>query len=83
MSNYVLRICLDLNIWCAALLADRKGKENTASQKLVTLVREGVCIWEDVKVSLRLIISLPMLERLNLVLRRDLKLSSDTADRAC
>ena len=80
MSNYVLRICLDLNIWCAALLADRKGKENTASQKLVTLVREGVCIWEDVKVSLRLIISLPMLERLNLVLRRDFKLSSDTAN---
>lgn len=81
MSEYVLRICLDLNIWCAALLADKKGKQNTASQKLVKLVREGNCIWEGFNFSLRLIISFPMLERLRLVLKRDFNLSATSADR--
>jgi hypothetical protein len=36
----VIRLCLDLNIWCASLLADFKGRENTACQTLVNLVRQ-------------------------------------------
>jgi hypothetical protein len=37
----MLRLCLDLNIWVAALLADRKGRSNTAAQYLVEVVRCG------------------------------------------
>jgi hypothetical protein len=37
----MLRLCLDLNIWVAALLADRKGLTNTGSQYLVEIVRSG------------------------------------------
>jgi hypothetical protein len=29
----MLRLCLDLNIWVAALLADRKGRVNKAHAK--------------------------------------------------
>ena len=37
----MLRLCIDLNIWVAALLADCKGRSNTASQYLVELVRSS------------------------------------------
>jgi hypothetical protein len=40
-GNRMLRLCLDLNIWVAALLADRKGRTNTGSQYLVEIVRSG------------------------------------------
>ena len=50
----MLRLCIDLNIWVAALLADRKGRSNTASQYLVELVRSGVSLVGEVS----LIISL-------------------------
>jgi hypothetical protein len=36
-----LRLCLDLNIWCAALLADIKGTQNSACQSIVDTVRYG------------------------------------------
>lgn len=36
-----LRLCLDLNIWCAALLADIKGNQNSACQSIVNFVRCG------------------------------------------
>jgi hypothetical protein len=39
----LIRLCLDLNIWCASLLSDRKGKQNSSSQSLVTIIREGYC----------------------------------------
>lgn len=64
-----IRLCLDLNIWCAALLADFKGRQNTSSQRLVQIVRVGFCSLGDVE----LVISWGMLERLEKVLVYDLK----------
>lgn len=64
----VLRLCLDLNIWCAALLADQKGKQGTASQLLVESVRLGYCSLGPVQ----LVISWGMLNRLELVLEEKL-----------
>jgi predicted nucleic acid-binding protein len=71
-----LRVCLDLNIWCAALLADRKGRQNTASQSLVAMVRQGFCLSSPVQ----LVISWGMLNRLLKVLVQDLKVSTQTAE---
>jgi predicted nucleic acid-binding protein len=75
MSN-TLRVCLDLNIWCAALLEDGKGRENTASQSLVAMIRQGTCLSQPVQ----LVISWGMLNRLRKVLNQDLKVSAQTAD---
>lgn len=36
-----VRLCLDLNIWCAAFLADSKGARGTAAQTLVEAARCG------------------------------------------
>jgi predicted nucleic acid-binding protein len=71
-----LRVCLDLNIWCAALLADRKGRQNTASQSLVAMVRQGSCLSSPVQI----VISWGMLNRLLKVLVQDLKVSAQTAE---
>ena len=60
----MLRLCIDLNIWVAALLADRKGRSNTAAQYLVELVRSGVSPVGEVS----LIISLGMLDELRSVI---------------
>ena len=72
----ILRVCLDLNIWCAALLADSKGREYTASQSLVAMIRQGTCLSYPVQ----LVISWGMLNRLRKVLTQDLKVSVQTAD---
>lgn len=69
MTN-VLHLCLDLNIWCAALLADKKGKSCTASQTLVMMACQGCCVLGPVQ----LVVSWGMLNRLRLVLERDLKI---------
>ena len=72
----VLRLCLDLNIWCAALLADLKGRQGTSSQSLVEIVRQGVCPLGSVQ----LVISWGMLNRLRLVLEKNLQVSRSAAD---
>ncbi|WP_373545611.1 putative toxin-antitoxin system toxin component, PIN family [Chamaesiphon sp.] len=72
----MLRLCLDLNIWVAALLADRKGRTNTGSQYLVEIVRSGS---SPVGV-VNLIISLGMLDELKSVIVEYLGLSIETAD---
>lgn len=61
----LLRLCLDLNIWCASLLADAKGRQNTACQSLVEIVKRGDCKVGKVA----LVISWGMLNRLQLVLQ--------------
>ncbi|ACK73734.1 conserved hypothetical protein (plasmid) [Gloeothece citriformis PCC 7424] len=67
-----LRLCLDLNIWCAALLSEKKGRSDTSSQRIVEIVREGKsCLGE-----VQLIISWGMLNRLRKVLEKDLGVSS-------
>lgn len=72
----VLRLCLDLNIWCAALLADFKGRQNTSSQRLIQIVRVGYCSLGQVE----LVISWGMIQRLQKVLKRDLKVDATVAD---
>jgi len=64
MSNH-LRLCLDLNIWCAALLADIKENQNMATprklsacQSIVDTVRYGRCYMGKVE----LVISWGMLK---------------------
>ncbi|UKP01400.1 PIN domain-containing protein (plasmid) [Nostoc sp. UHCC 0870] len=71
-----LHLCLDLNIWCAALLADRKGKQGTASQILVEIVKQGFCNLGPVQ----LVISWGMLNRLRWVLEKDFSIPQSTAD---
>jgi predicted nucleic acid-binding protein len=63
------RICLDLNVWCAAFLADRAGRQGTACQTLVEAVRSAQAGQE----ALQLVISWGMLERLKLVLVEQLR----------
>ena len=65
-----LGLCLDLNIWCAALLADAKGRQQTASQSLIDIVRRG---WLEQR-RVELIISWGMLNRLQQVLETQPKL---------
>jgi hypothetical protein len=71
-----LRLCLDLNIWVAALLADRKGRVNTGSQYLVEIVRNG----SSPIGAVNLIISLGMLDELTSVIVEHLGLNIETAD---
>jgi predicted nucleic acid-binding protein len=68
-----LCLCLDLNIWCAALLSEKKGRSGTSSQRLVEIVREGKSSLGEVQ----LIISWGMLNRLSKVLEKDLGVSYD------
>lgn len=71
----MLRLCLDLNIWVAALLADRKGRNNTAAQYLIAVIRNG----NDTVGEASLIISLGMLDELQSVIVERLKLSVEVA----
>jgi predicted nucleic acid-binding protein len=64
----LLRLCLDLNIWCAALISRRRGRRIGSSQALVDIAQEGMCPAGAVQ----LVISWAMLDRLGLVLQRDL-----------
>ena len=59
-----VRLCLDLNIWCAYLLASAKGRQGSACQTLVQIVRQGSCPIGPVE----LVISWGMLNRLQQVL---------------
>lgn len=70
-----LKLCLDLNIWCAALLADIKGNRNSACQSIVNFVRYGHCYSRKVE----LIISWGMLNRLEQVLLRLTPLAEDAS----
>ncbi|WP_218080467.1 PIN domain-containing protein [Anthocerotibacter panamensis] len=69
-----LRLCLDLNIWCAALLSQKKQRQHTAAQLLVALVRNGECALGPVQ----LVISWGMLNRLQKVWETDWKIDPTT-----
>jgi predicted nucleic acid-binding protein len=71
----VLRLCLDLNIWCGALLADQKGRQGTSSQCLVEIVRSGSCAIGSVQ----LVISWGMLNHLRWVLEQRLNIPNPIA----
>lgn len=76
MAQPVLNLCLDLNIWCAAFLADRKGAGNTASQTLVSMVRSG----QTADLPLQLVVSWGMLTRLRKVFEVDWGVPRPTVD---
>lgn len=73
--NNILRLCLDLNIWCAVVLANKKGWQNTACQSLVNIVQKGTCELGSVQ----LIISWGMLNHLYFVLVNKMGVSESTA----
>jgi predicted nucleic acid-binding protein len=72
-----LRVCLDLNVLVANLLARAKGRQGTACQALVAAVRRGRCAAGPVQ----LVISWGMLDRLEDVLRHQLGIARGTAQR--
>jgi predicted nucleic acid-binding protein len=72
-----LRLCLDLNVLVANLLARAKGRQGTACQALVEAVRRGRCAAGPVQ----LVISWGMLDRLEDVLRQQLGIARGTAQR--
>jgi predicted nucleic acid-binding protein len=71
-----MRVCLDLNVYCAHLLGLRKGHANTAAQTLIGTVRRGECALGPVQ----LIVSWGMLNRLRKVLEDDLGVPRLEAD---
>ncbi|MBF0306585.1 MAG: PIN domain-containing protein [Alphaproteobacteria bacterium] len=72
----VLNLCLDLNVWCAAFLADRRGADDTAAQSLVRIARTGRAEGMPVQ----LVISWGMLTRLRKVLEIDWRVPRPTVD---
>jgi predicted nucleic acid-binding protein len=75
VSDKKLCLCLDFNIWCAALLSEKKGRSGTSSQRLVEIVREGKSSLGEVQ----LVISWGMLNRLTKVLEEDLAVSYEAS----
>lgn len=76
MNPPVLNLCLDLNVWCAAFLADRKSMVGTASQSLIAVVRRG----HSGTVPVQLVVSWGMLTRLRKVFEVDWGVSRQTVD---
>jgi hypothetical protein len=68
----LLRVCLDLNIWIGAFLAEKANRADTAAQALVSAVREG----RSPHGAVALVISYGMIFRLKTVL---LRLTGDMA----
>lgn len=71
-----LRLCLDLNIWCAAFISGLKGRQGSASQCLVSIAESGYCTLGPVQ----LIVSWGMLNRLSSVLKDKLGISVPVAE---
>ena len=72
-----VKVCLDLNIWCSALLSARKGNQGSVCQYLVKYAKNGFYDFGRFYV----IISLGMLERLETVLqRKEIGLSTKAAN---
>jgi len=75
-----LKICLDLNVWYSALIADQKGRQNTIRQKLISIIQDGACSLEGEIYLVSLIISHGMLNRLKTVIEKDQKLPPEDID---
>ncbi len=73
-----MRVCVDLNIWCADLLARQAGRSDTAAQAIVAAVRG-----RPSRAPLQLVISWGMLQRLGEVVRREFGFSDETAATLC
>jgi hypothetical protein len=72
---WLIRLCLDLNVWVAAFLAERRKRRTGSSTWLVDAVRNGSCAAGPVQ----LVVSVGMLERLQIVLIREFRLDPDFA----
>ena len=73
----MVRVCLDLNVWCAAFIGRRLGRSDTAAIALVDAVRSG----RSPRGPVGLVVSWGMLERLRTVLVRDLDFPQPDATR--
>lgn len=71
----MLKVGLDLNVWCAAFIARRLGRDDTAAIALTEAVRSG----QSSRGPVALVISWGMLERLRIVLIRDLDFAETEA----
>ena len=69
-----MRVCLDLNVWVADILARRDGRTGTACQLITSAVR-GL----EAGLDLQLIVSWGMLDRLEAVLTEQLGFGTSTA----
>jgi hypothetical protein len=69
------RICVDLNVFCAAVLANTAGREGTAALSIWRAVQTR----ESARGPVTLVISWGMAERLALVLHRDLDFTLEEA----
>ncbi|MFD2234996.1 PIN domain-containing protein [Phaeospirillum tilakii] len=76
MNPPILNLCFDLNVWCAAFLADRKGMSGTASQTLIEVARRG----HSGHFPVQLVVSWGMLTRLRKVFEVDWGISRQTVD---
>lgn len=72
----MLRLCLDLNIWCAAFLAEKQGRTGTDVQELVDIVRRGECPLGPTQ----LVVSWGMLTRLRKVFEDDWRVDRSLVD---
>ena len=72
----LLKVCIDLNIWCCALYADKKGKKDTACQTLIEFTRQG----HSPIGPMQIVISYGMLNRLQSVLENKFRLPKLVAD---
>jgi PIN domain len=72
----ILRLCLYLNIWCGELIAEQRGRKDTAVQQLVEIARSGQSALGPVQ----LIISWGMINRLRKVYVQDLQIPGAVAD---
>ena len=69
-----MRLCIDLNVWCAAILAERAGRVNTAAQTIVDAARIP-----PGRAPMQLVVSWGMLQRLDEVLERALDFAPEYA----
>lgn len=75
MNSETIKLCLDLNIWLALIIADTKGQKGTSVQKLVTILRSGYYNFYMIE----LIISWKMLNGLSLNIQKKLNVSENRA----
>ncbi len=74
----VWRVCIDLNVLCAAILADARGRADTASQTVLNAVRRGGSPLGE----MQLVISWSMLNTLRRVLLTRFPLSPQAVEAA-
>lgn len=75
-----LRVCLDLNVWVANLLARERGRRGTAARTCVLAVRDGQTMLGDMHVVVHLVVSWGMLTRLRAVLEHKLARSPEVTE---